>query len=530
MPKLPQYDQQVQVNRGIEERRASSDMFDTGRGIATFGAALGETADIMQKRAEQQDISDMHVQLSSIRADATADLQKRINDGTITNDEALAEFNGRVRDRLTEVQGSMRTRVGSEQAAANGAYVARGLQENAFSYRAAAVAQLAVDNFKAAHAQDQDTLGKDPSQLADINIQTKAILNDPNGPYANIPAEKRRELETKTIAANAYTATLSFIRNVDPIAGKKMAVEGTGLAAEVPATQRLQLQGMADEAVHAKQRDQDRAYELAKRAETDTAHRAAVGYLQNFDKPDMGGVTFARISSDPKLASHPEIVENLQGVLNQRLEKPVSSNPQVHLDMLKKINLPVGDPNRIEDTGVPMRLFSVNNQISYDDMREEVNAIEINKKYDPVQAARQKMQNSVEDDFKRSLMGGITSANGINVGAQAAYEFNQSVQAAIDRKVAAGEDPMSLLDPRSKEYMADPERLKTYLLKSKEAVSDMAAKVQNLSPGKVVDYQGVKYKFKGGDPKDPTNYEKISEAPKIDVSDAPIPSVPTGGR
>ena len=62
--------------------------------------------------------------------------------------------------------------------------------------------------------------------------------------------------------------------------------------------------------------------------------------------------------------------------------------------------------------------------------------------------------------------------------ADAAYRFTVDLNNAIKEKRDRREDPRTLLDPKSKDYMMTPERIKTYMKPPAVAMADEAAKVK----------------------------------------------------
>lgn len=76
-----------------------------------------------------------------------------------------------------------------------------------------------------------------------------------------------------------------------------------------------------------------------------------------------------------------------------------------------------------------------------------------------VQSAREVVYTSLT----RSIQGQIQP----EVAADAAYRFNQDLQKAIEDKRKKNENPATLLDPNSREYVLKPERIQAYMMGSK---------------------------------------------------------------
>lgn len=522
MPKLPIYEQQVRVNRGIEGRRASGSDFDVGRGLSALGEGVDRVGDTINRVAEQRDLSDMHAELAVIRADSSEELQRQVQSGEINAEDALDKYNEKVSERVSQLQGRMRTRAGQNAATTYGTNLTEGLREKAFQIKAAADGALTVDNFKQAHSKNGAAIYADPTQFETVLAETEALLNDPQGPYVNrLPADKRRELIQQSREELAILAARGTIDNISPELFKKQLKAGTwdGL---IPPDKLPVLDNMADEAIRARQSDEDRAYRLAERAKKEAEDKTWGAMLQRMEKPDLGGLTFKEIVTNPSLS--PQLKEHMRGVLEQRLKNPNQmSNPQVVLDVQKKIYLPPDHPDKIDDPRVVMNLYSVNNQLSQPDMKMLLADIETSKTQDALGRDLQQLTSTVHSVFMRTLVGQNPGPDLIANGDTATYNWRKDALAEIERYRAEGKNPRELLDPNSKEYLGSPGRLASYLGTAKTAIADTAARIQTLKAGDITEYNGVKYRFKGGDPADKSNYEVV---PSIDVSDAPIPSVP----
>ena len=76
--------------------------------------------------------------------------------------------------------------------------------------------------------------------------------------------------------------------------------------------------------------------------------------------------------------------------------------------------------------------------------------------------------------LSRSIMGQVEPEK----AADASYRFTVDLNKAIEEKRKNNEDPRTLLDPKSPDYMMSPERIKTYMKPPAQAMADEAAKVK----------------------------------------------------
>jgi hypothetical protein len=527
MPKIPQYEQQISVNRGIEGRRASPEDFDVGQGISRLGEAVGDVAGAVHREAERKDLSTLHAELATARAEAAEDLQRQVQSGEINAEDALDKYNNKVSERVSQIQDKMTTRGGQASATSYGANLTQSLREKAFGVKAAADGALVVDNFKVAQSKNGAAVYGDPMQFQSVIGETEALINDPNGPYMRLPADKRRELLQTSRDELAILAARGTIDNVGPevFKAQRKAGQWDGL---IPADKLPILDGMADTAIRAQQADEDRAYRLAERAKKDADEKLWGSYLQRMEKPDLGGLTFKEIVTS---SLEPQLKEHLRGVLEQRIKNPdATSNPQVYLDVQRKIYLPPDHPDKIDDPRVVMNLFSVNKQLSHKDLQSLMLDMEKAKTQDALGRDLQTLSGQVHSTFMRSPMGQATGADLIAMGDTAMYNWRKWVDSEITRVREEGGNPRDLLDPESKDYVASPGRLSTFLGTAKSTVAEQAANIKNAKPVPIknaADYDalapGTVYLAPDGSRRTKPGGQVIKA---IDVSDAPIPSVP----
>jgi hypothetical protein len=514
MPKIPQYEQQIRVNRGIEGRRASADDFDVGRGVSRLGEAVGDVAGATHREAERKDLSTLHAELATVRADAEEDLQRRVQSGEINAEDALDQYNNAVSERVSQIQNKMTTRGGQASAAARGAETTEGLRKKAFGVKAAADGALVVDNFKVAHNKNGDAIYRDPSQLQPLVAETTAFINDPNGPYALLPADKRRELLQTSRDELGILAARGMIDNVSPELFKKQLKAGQwdGL---IPADKVPGLDSMADEAIRAQRSDEDRAYTLAKRAKADADDKIRDSFIQRMEKPDLGGLTFTEIAKS-KL-SDPDLKLRMRAVLEQRIKNPdVTSNPQVYLDVQRKIYLPPDHPDKIDDPRVVMNLFSVNKQLGHKDLQDLMLDMERAKTQDALGRDLQTLSGQVHSTFMRSPMGQATGADLIAMGDTAMYNWRKWVDSEVARVREEGGNPRDLLDPESKDYVASPGRLSTFLGTAKSTVIDQANAAKTAAEGTIQQFKQGWGVYRGGKWQ-PITAEEAAKLRKVDT-------------
>jgi len=162
---------------------------------------------------------------------------------------------------------------------------------------------------------------------------------------------------------------------------------------------------------------------------------------------------------------------------NQRAGEYTPSDPKVFNDAQNRINLPVGDPNRITDPTQITPLIA--HGLSYTDSQHLLT--EMKELNNPENNAFKKQVNGVKQTAQKMLTGAVTnvSIQHPEAAQEAAYRFGFSLDQQVAAYRQAGKNPQSLFDPSSPDYALLPSRVMAFMPTEQQIVADQARTRQN---------------------------------------------------
>ncbi len=520
MPTIPQYNQQVRERGKLDARVDPGAASQVAGAIQGAGRALFGVGTDIQEMNERKDRSDLQAEIARARQEATVSLQEDIQTGAINSDDYLTEYNNRINQKLDGLGAVTRTRAGREIAGAQKAVLSSEFATHAATAKITADGQQMALNFDRALNDSGNTLLLDPTQYQAVREQWLLSLDDPSGPYGRMSAEQKQKAKLSVDKNLAKWYIQGATEKLGPEYAMTELNSGKYDSVFDADTKQLLLKA-AEVEKRSRTEDIQRERTVRLQLEADEDKKTRTSILQRMERPDVGGLTFKEIVNS---FNDPVQAEHMRDVLRQRLANPDQpSNPWVFLDIQRKIYLPAGHPDKISDPFVVTQQFAVNKQISRSDMITLLQDMEVAKSQDTLGPDLQSVSNQVYSTFSRSPLGQVAGADLLPMADGAMYRWRQDVNRLIAEKREKGEDPRELLNPRSKDYVAAPERLSTYLTTSQAAVATSAAGIREPQVGQVVDFNGLKFKFLGGDKRDPKSWEEVRS---VDPSDAPIPKVP----
>lgn len=148
------------------------------------------------------------------------------------------------------------------------------------------------------------------------------------------------------------------------------------------------------------------------------------------------------------------------------------SDPKIFNDTQNRINLPVGDPNRISDPTQITPLIA--HGLSYTDSQHLITEMkEINN---PENNAFMKQTNGIKQTAQKMLTGSMNAVTIAHPEAaqEAAYRFGFDLDQKIAAMRKAGKDPRSLFDPSSPDYALLPSRVMSFMPTEAQIVARQA--------------------------------------------------------
>lgn len=264
-------------------------------------------------------------------------------------------------------------------------------------------------------------------------------------------------------------------------------------------------------------------------------------YLQRLFSGDptvAATVTAKDIASDLTLSR--EARQRMIGVVERETKPEAASkiSNSTATDLISRIRLPAGDPERITDLN-PIYDAYEKGKLNKSDLKF------VRDEFANLRTPEGEALGHRQSDFINSVKPMIDKSNPLmgrvdQSGHQQLYRFTVDLQRKIAEYKKAGKDPYSLMDPQSPDYMGAPAALAGYQKPIQESLRDAAAAIRgntNLTapgnrivgvtvesapvatsapksaappPPKKGEVRGG-YEFLGGNPGDPRSYRKVSE-------------------
>lgn len=477
MPRIAEYGQQTSAASEIGGRRASADdVFALG---PELGRSVGQVADVMQDAADRQEVSDVQAKLAKARADWTVAMHERAQTSSPGDPTFAPKFNEDFSKYLGEIEGKLQTKNGQMAFRKGAGELAAHFVEKAGVYQAQAMGAKAVQDYKVALNARQTELLSDFTQFQPLLNAALADINDPAGPYANMPAAKREELIIQTKMDLSKSAVQGMIQSGAPELAKKQLADGKW-DAYLDADTKKALIDNAQVGINAKDSAAERQRMLEERERRDRQDVTMSKMLARVIDPknNGGGLSDREILADPELtaAQKQHMIDykfrrarELQSASSER------ANPGKVRELLLQVHAAVDDPRKTFNTDNIMEAYR-KGEVTTPEMtflRREVEQMRDGNS-SPFQRQVQAARNAVYTSITRSTLGAVQP----ELAADAAYRFNADLEQQIAAKRAKNEDPRSLLDPTSKDYALKPERIQSFLTPARDAVAGEAARIK----------------------------------------------------
>jgi hypothetical protein len=395
--------------------------------------------------AQRQEVSDVHAKLAKARADWTVSLQERARTAEPGDMSFADKFNEDFGAYLSEFGNGVKTEAGRRAFKAGAADLSAQFTVKASEFQAASAGQKARQDYGVLVDANRNTLISDPSQFDSILKSTTDALNDPNGPYARMPAQARSELAVSTRQAMALSAVQGTVDLTPELALKQLKT------------------GRWDEYLDAdKKNSLINNAEIGIRAREVEAERLAAQKERELRKAQQatGDGFVARLYGDtPDLTPRDVIRSNLTweqkkqwiGDIEQRAkEQPMKTDSALMVKLWDRIHLPDGDPNKL---------------VNEDDLNGFYGR---GLKAEDIRSLRTEMQGrrteagQIEGDLKKNVMtiakSALTRTNDLTGirdprGDEQMQRFMSLFLPEYQKQRQAGKSAVELLSPDSKDYM-----------------------------------------------------------------------------
>lgn len=362
MPEIKEYTADANVGGTVQQRRADPGEFNGGAGLAKLGAGIEQAAGaihhadlVNQRAANSADISDLNAKLSASHAASVVGFQEALRTAQ-PGDKTLVQGALDTHDAdMAEIQGDIKTPAGQKYFNQRQAAIRGDLLITASHGQAALAAEKARQDILNSADQNSSRLMADPSGLAQaIDGQDHYTqLQVENGGLSQI---HKQELDAQVNTQYAKASIMGWIRNGD--SGPQQAkarldnqdpAQGIVYSKYLNADEKAVMDGQIQTAVHAQQAEAARQQREADRLKDAHDEITNQGFLKDFTDHKLTGPTILNSDLDEKTKEH------WFNMLKEGSSKGWHSDQDVVSDLLRRMDLPPGDPHRVNSQAQIMK-------------------------------------------------------------------------------------------------------------------------------------------------------------------------------
>jgi hypothetical protein len=281
--------------------------------------------------------------------------------------------------------------------------------------------------------------------------------------------------ETQKVISAAANDRVKRALLTDAAAGEAIYAKTRGM---IDGDMRIEIEQDIKAAKNAEriQREHDAA--MARLAKAEASENAALGYINRL--LDEGTVNTKELAQDSRLnmADKLTLARLIEADANDdKISTGVSQRNTAEL--FRRMNLPVGDPNRLTDLMDINKAFATM-QVNRTDFNFLVGAFSTNRDIDG-----QRLNKNLSD-FLTNMKGSITKSTLLGndpAGDRRYYEFMQDVYTKVTTARANNEDPEAYITPGNPKYLGNPENLQRYKGTFEDRLLEMQSELS--SPNKV---------------------------------------------
>lgn len=432
--------------------------------MGQLGEAVQNTGELMAKRLDQENTSDVTAKMAKANADLAVDLQQTIRTAQPGDKQVFEDYQKRVDETLGKIGDEASTISARQFYGEASARIKGQLTKTAMDGQAELAGIKAVNDYSITVNSLSSAAMADPSSISlQRDLHKKAIENLVN--TGQLPRDKALQLEQQGDLAIAKSTVRGWIE-LDPDYAKKKLKSGE-FDSVLGADGKTQLFGEADQAVRAKEIDAERRIREQERVAKQKQQQTQNDFLQ--------GMVDGKLSTKDILASNLEAFgsgskEQFLNMLKaaNSPEQRLKTDPDTMITLFNRIHLPDGDPNKLTDEN------ELNNYLG-----KGLSLTDLNHLRDEAQG-KQTEQGRIENDMRNRVIeiakGKLTKSNPLTgfrdpMGDEQMAKFMVNFMATYKEQRAAGKTAQALLDPQSPDYLG--KQIGTYQRTNQQIMRDL---------------------------------------------------------
>jgi hypothetical protein len=343
MPRIKTYETQSQVAGPIQARRASPDDFAT-TGVSQLGAAVEGIGDILQKRREQNEVSDLNAKLAETRSKFTSDLRETIRTAQPGDETVVPNFIKSYDDRVNELADGAGTSAAKRFLKTGSADLKADLLTHAVAAQAHLAGEKSKQDYTSSLNHLSSSLLNDPSSFDAVRAQHEAGLNA-LVETQHLSREKALELKTegeKQLAKNAIQGWIN-LKETDFAKEQLKSGRWDGF---IDGDVKHQMFGEIHTAETAALVEQERIRKEQARVLQEQQTKTQNDFLEKMSKNQLSTKDILGSNLDPfGSGSKEQFIQLLKTHQNERIK----TDPGTYMSLWDRVHLPDNDPKAIRD-------------------------------------------------------------------------------------------------------------------------------------------------------------------------------------
>jgi hypothetical protein len=467
MPVIREYQQQTRAPGPISQAEYSPNQFGAaeGRALENLGEAVGNTADMMAKRIDQENTSDVTAKLTKANADLAIDLQNTIRTAEPGDKKVFEEYQKRVEDTIGAIGDEANTITARSFFGEASARIKGQLSQTAANGQAELAGIKAVTDYTNTINNLSAAVMADPSS---VQLQRELHLQAINNLVATgqLPRAKALELQTRGETELAKSSVRGWIQ-LNPDYAKEKLKQGA-FDKELGADGKVQLFGEAEQAIRAKEIEIERRERQQEKLVKQRQQGTQNDFLQAMVDGKLTSKDILNSNLEAFGSGSKEQFLNMLKMANAP-EQKLKTDADTMIQLYSRIHLPDGDPNKLIDENELNGYFG-----------RGLSLTDLNHLRDEMQG-KQTEAGQIENDMKRQVIeiakGQLTKSNPLTgfkdpIGDEQMQRFMVNFMATYKEQRAAGVPPRDLLDPDSPKYLG--KTISNYKRTNQQIMRDLA--------------------------------------------------------
>lgn len=452
MPKIQDYSFRSNVAGPMDTRRATAEGFgaNIGRAVAGAGETVQYTGDVVYKRVEQAEVSDVNAKMAQAHSEYTNYLRETLRTADPADTTVSTKFLEKYREHVSKIGEGLSTGKGRELYSSMLAQQERHFTEAAAEGQADLAGVKAKADFTTSLNSRSSSLINDPASFDNIRGQNQEALKAyiASGGSTKVASELQvlSDRELAKSAVNGWAQT-------DPKYARKLLDMGKYDSYFDGDTKR-QMYGHIEQAERAKEIDQERRLRLQERQLEQKRMEVQNDFINKIENRDES-FSAKEILNSPLTPQQKEHYLRWTKEANDPA-KAIRADAMVVERVHDLIHRPYGDPLKITDENDPRLVELVGEGKGldftwYNKFRKEIQDVRQNGNKgdaDPRQAVFNSAKSLLTK--KDPLTGNIDAVGAENYAAWLSEFTRREAEA-----VKAGKSPQQMYDPRSPDYLGN---------------------------------------------------------------------------